>query len=204
MTAHRMAYLLTHGTLPEKAEIYSFCGNILCICPEHLVARIRIPQPKPVRRIKEIKTKPEPQPVLTPEERFLAKIRMTDSCWIWLGATSIDGYGLFSAYGKRFQAHRFSYSHSVGPIPDGLLVLHSCHRPSCVNPEHLKIGTPKDNNNDMMEAGRQKSGIPVPNNEISLILNDYENGMSINALIRKYRRTRKTIRNLLVRKSNLA
>lgn len=53
-------------------------------------------------------------------------------------------------------AHRVSYMEHFGPIPDGLMVRHRCHRRRCVNPEHLVLGTNSDNMKDMMEAKRGK------------------------------------------------
>lgn len=90
-------------------------------------------------------------------ERFLERINKTDACWLWTGETSY-GYGTLNQDGstKGILAHRFSYKHFVGPIPDGLCVLHRCDNPPCVRPDHLFTGTRGDNNRDMAAKGRNR------------------------------------------------
>ena len=55
-------------------------------------------------------------------------------------------------------AHRFAYEAFVERIPDGMIVLHSCDNPPCVNPSHLRIGTHKENSGDMVQKNRQAKG----------------------------------------------
>lgn len=76
-----------------------------------------------------------------------------NGCWIWTGARFKSGYGLFEINCKRWRAHRFSYQHYVGNI-GGLHVLHRCDNPPCVNPDHLFLGSPKDNAIDRTEKSR--------------------------------------------------
>ena len=87
-------------------------------------------------------------------ERFLAKVDKTDSCWIWTAAKSKRGYGWFRD-GALHQAHRYSFKLFKGDIPNGLLVCHACDVPSCVNPNHLWLGTAKDNTADRDIKGRR-------------------------------------------------
>ena len=77
-------------------------------------------------------------------------------CVIWWGTIAANGYGVGKYRGQRkmFKAHRFVYEECFGPIPDNMLVRHSCDNPPCVNPEHLLLGTPQDNMDDKMERGR--------------------------------------------------
>ena len=72
-------------------------------------------------------------------------------CWLWTGRVEKDGYGLSSHLSKR--AHRASWIMAYGQIPKGLCVCHSCDTPSCVNPDHLWLGTHVQNNLDMRAKG---------------------------------------------------
>jgi hypothetical protein len=91
-------------------------------------------------------------------ERFLLYISNSNhpnGCWIWEGIFSHNGYGRFRLTGgKRIPASRFSYELFRGEIPEKLLVLHTCDNPPCVNPEHLWVGTIKENMQDMAKKGR--------------------------------------------------
>ena len=88
------------------------------------------------------------------EERFWLQVSKDEGCWLWEGHCSSDGYGSFRVKGRETLTHRFSYLLHKGPIPKGMLVLHSCDRPACVNPAHLFVGTQKDNMQDMLAKGR--------------------------------------------------
>ena len=63
--------------------------------------------------------------------------------------------------GRTEKAHRVSWELRHGPILDGLLVLHRCDRPSCVNPDHLRLGTHRENTNDMVVRGRNAKTVAV-------------------------------------------
>jgi hypothetical protein len=71
--------------------------------------------------------------------RFLPKVGIAASgCWEWLTYRTPDGYGQFWGGNACILAHRWSYQHYVGPIPDGLVIDHLCRNPGCVNPDHLE------------------------------------------------------------------
>jgi hypothetical protein len=89
---------------------------------------------------------------------FLSKIEKTDTCWLWTGAQIPKGYGMFWYGGKLGYAHRYSYLVYKGIIPKELHVCHTCDNPSCVNPEHLWLGTNLDNRLDSKTKGRIKKG----------------------------------------------
>lgn len=86
--------------------------------------------------------------------RFLEKVRVDDShgCWVWTGAHDELGYGDYWHEGRTISAHRYALSLVAGE--SDLLVLHACDTPSCVNPAHLRYGTPAENVADMIERGR--------------------------------------------------
>ena len=82
-----------------------------------------------------------------------------DSCWNWTGGKMPKGYGIFN-YDKSRLAHRASYSLFKGDIPDGMNVCHKCDNPQCTNPDHLFLGTQKDNLADMTRKGRRVNAAP--------------------------------------------
>lgn len=87
----------------------------------------------------------EPVVVASTEDRFWAKVNKTDTCWLWEGSLHYKGYGQFLFNGRTQKAHRAAYQMLVGPIPEGLSIDHICHVRNCVNPEHLRPVTNKQN-----------------------------------------------------------
>lgn len=92
-----------------------------------------------------------------PEVRYYRFVDRTnkDGCWLWTGTCSPEGYGRFQLRtGKPVQAHRFGWELSHGPISPNHFICHSCDNPPCVRPDHLFVGTPKDNTRDMVNKNR--------------------------------------------------
>ena len=84
----------------------------------------------------------------------LERYEVVGECWEYTGPLNSSGYPNTGANRK---GHRLSYEHHVGPIPDGMLVCHDCGNRKCINPDHLYLGTHKDNYHDRHRHGTQPS-----------------------------------------------
>ena len=90
-------------------------------------------------------------------ENFWNKVDKAGDCWLWQASKTHNGYGQFFA-GLECRAHRVSWVLHNGPIPEGMLVLHTCDVRHCVNPSHLFLGNGRDNTRDMIKKGRMCVG----------------------------------------------
>lgn len=103
----------------------------------------------------------------TMKERFFEKVRKSENCWIWTAALDHKGYGQFSGFDSvamkhtMMRAHRVSWVFHNGEIKNGLFVLHKCDVPSCVNPDHLFLGTNQDNIDDAVRKQRRFAKIKI-------------------------------------------
>lgn len=92
-------------------------------------------------------------------------IQLDNGCIEWIGGKCEKGYGLFSMNGKTIRAHRAAWFFKNGEmIPNNKMACHKCDNPSCVNADHIFIGTAKDNYDDMVKKGRGRnlSGFDLP------------------------------------------
>ena len=89
------------------------------------------------------------------KESFLGRLKETENgCLEWQGGRHEQGYGLVGYKGRCWRAHRLSYTFFNGKITKGLFVMHKCDNPPCCNPDHLELGTPKQNMRDSLNRKR--------------------------------------------------
>ncbi len=142
VSPRRILWEAHRGQIPENRTVTVTCGNSRCLNLEHLALRA---YGDDVSRFWENVEKPS-----------------GDGCWVWTGhrVAHRGGYGIFKLRGNRpMRAHRYSYELAHGPIDDPrLFVCHHCDNPMCVRPEHLFLGTAKDNHDDMVRKGRHARG----------------------------------------------
>jgi hypothetical protein len=106
-------------------------------------------------------------------ERFAEKFTVgaPDECWEWEGPRRGRGYGAINeggSKGRTLVATHVAWELATGsPVPTGLIVLHSCDNPPCVNPAHLRVGTHADNSADRVTRGRHVRGAAHPRSRLS-------------------------------------
>ena len=94
-------------------------------------------------------------------QRFWSKVDINlnnNSCWEWTACHNLKRYGLFYFSNKMYSAHRIAYMIERGNIPEEMFVCHRCDNPTCVNPNHLFIGTYLDNVRDRDIKNRNAKG----------------------------------------------
>lgn len=97
-----------------------------------------------------------------------ALLMETGECIIWPFGRSHDGYPVINMDGVSMHGHRYVCAQAHGHPPDGMLALHSCHTPACVNKRHLRWGTPMDNINDRKSSPRRPVGIRGPSARLTV------------------------------------
>ena len=119
-----------------------------------------------------------------------------EDCWEWTGGKTSDGYGMIKVNSKMVGAHRLALEIYLGrPITQGMKVLHSCDNPSCVNPNHLREGTQKENIDDMHSRNRHVGNKKLTYDQVADIRSRV--GQSQRALAAEFGISKSTISHIL-------
>jgi hypothetical protein len=94
----------------------------------------------------------------TIREKFEQRFERGSGCWNWTGTIEGYGYGVLDHNWKRYRAHVLALEFDGRPVPKGMVACHHCDNPRCVRPDHLYVGTVKDNAIDAKERGRLRTG----------------------------------------------
>jgi hypothetical protein len=101
-------------------------------------------------------------------EKFFKRVVKTDDCWLWGGDIDKDGYGRFRFHERRIPSHRISWLITGQVIPeDKPIVRHKCRSRSCVNPDHLEVGTQIENMADKIRDGTHICGERCPSAKLT-------------------------------------
>lgn len=141
---------------------------------------------------------------LSLKERILLRTgpKLENGCMEWKGTIGRHGYGVICFKRRILRSNRAVYEVYNGPIPENMCVCHSCDNPTCVNPEHLWLGTMKDNMIDKVRKGRAKVGTGERHGHAKLTWVDVRNireeykTMSSTELAEKYNIHQTTITNI--------
>ncbi len=142
------------------------------------------------------------------EQRFWEKVEIKGllDCWEWKGSKTNGGYGTLSRDKKWWLAHRLVWTMTYGDIPKGLLVLHKCDKPPCVNPNHLFLGTQRDNMHDMAAKGRMVQGVDrslakLDPGIVAKCVEEIRSGVTYKVLSERYGASRSAINNAVLGKT---
>lgn len=140
--------------------------------------------------------------------RFWYQVEQTPTCWLWKGSLKGQkGYGAIKVKDKKIAAHRFSWQLRYGlEIPKGYFLCHTCDNPQCVNPEHLFLGTPKDNSQDAISKNRMAIGSKNANARLNeemviSIRKRFDDGETYSSLAKEFGVTWAAIKGIVVRTS---
>ena len=142
------------------------------------------------------------------KDRLYSRVSFNGECWDFTGPLNRSGYGVIGDNGKYYYTHRVSWEISNNKkIPKGMIVLHSCDNPSCINPAHLSLGTHQDNADDMCKKGRSHKPKGEKNNNSKLKNEDVvdickllNNSVKKSDIAKKYSVSDSVIRNIEIGK----
>ena len=167
----RVVYEEHIGALPHRVRIIRACKNPRCLNSDHML-------------------------LSSPWDKFLGFVffHAVGGCWRWTGAKDGGGYGVYRSPNlSDDKAHRLSWIHYYGEIPEGMHVCHHCDTPSCINPGHLFLGTNQDNVNDKMAKGnhfpmkgRLNGRCKLKEQDVINIRKSNEDGISYKKLSKMY------------------
>jgi len=131
---------------------------------------------------------------------FWSKVQKhKNCCWIWTGAKDKYGYGRFKFKEKKWRTHRVAY-YLTYKDPGSLCVLHKCDNPSCVRPDHLFLGTNKDNTQDCIKKGRFNRPTKLTPNQVRSIRELSQRGHLQTEIAIKYKISQSTVCDIINRK----
>lgn len=126
--------------------------------------------------------------------RLWSRVDRGPECWVWTGPRR-RGYGLITLGGTTRSVHRVVWTMTHGEIPDGLEVLHRCDNPPCVRPDHLRLGTHRENMHDMIvkhrgrwrpRRGEQHPRVKLTDKECAALVSARERGETFPALAGRF------------------
>lgn len=181
----RLLYFLKCGKKPHR--LFSTCGNQLCVNPEHRASE---------------------QPRLTwlsIYERLVIK-RGDSECWDTIAPIMKSGYWRLRFAGKEKSAHRFAFELYHGPILQGFVIRHICHNKRCTNPNHLEMGTARDNNLDtklhgknrvQLVRGEKHGNAKRPDADLVIIFQMFYAGVSRSVIAKQFKISEGYVTNLV-------
>jgi hypothetical protein len=179
LKAHFVAYEIWVGKIPSGMRVIQSCANRICINPDHLML------------------KKDPKS-LSIKERLLAysTIDPETGCRVWIRYKDKQGYGFLHVGGRKGEVqkvHRLMWQVTFGEVAPGLMVRHMCNNPSCINVEHLALGTNQDNMDDKVRAGRQAriqgskhSEAKLTEDQVRSIRNLHSSGLSYSQIAKLF------------------
>jgi len=193
--AHRFIVELRSGKkIPPGKLVCHKCDNSKCVRPGHLYIGTATDNNRDtIARARRGKSRVSNKLGLglSTEEKFWLRVNKDGECWSWNGTINKPGYGCFAtttSLGRKvYMAHRWLYEHLYGPIPDSMVVMHTCDNTSCVRPEHLKLGTHNDNMADMTMKGRGVAKLTAK--KVLSIYSAYKGGETGRSIAKRFKVT---------------